>query len=240
MQSLNYCNLIGTPHFALTDGQTWKIYSTFEQAPLTDRLISTFSIGETASAEVCLQALALWRGSVAEGEVGIGQAPIMMVVEEETPTTSIPAVTYPDHQLADGAKHLSAGNLTRDRQDVSEWVPLIDLSPQGGDTPPIEIQFPDDSRAALGRWNLVVVESTRWLYKNNCLNAGNWRVQRATRYVVSDAPIHPNGKEFTMASSIGSLFVEINYSAVNHVKNACLVIERAGQDPSQFKVRFSS
>ena len=65
LQSLNYCNLVGTPYFALTDGRIWKIYATFEQAPLADRLIVEFAIGGMNAADVSIKALALWRHNVA-------------------------------------------------------------------------------------------------------------------------------------------------------------------------------
>ena len=224
LQSLNYCNLTGTPHFALTDGKTWKIYSTFEQAPLADRLIATFSVGEMPAAELCLQALALWRHSVDVGVVSTAKTPIVGL---------------------DGTNHAPAPESVqqvqpeiRTAETMQDWIPLSDLSPKGGNAPPVEIQFPDNSRVALGRWNTVLVESVRWLYANNYLNASNWRIQRGARFIVSDTSIHPSGKEFTRLVNVGSLHVEINYSAVNHVKNACLIIERAGQDTANFKVRF--
>ena len=161
-----------------------------------------------------------------------------VVMAAETPIVGLEDIQR--RLVAESTTLNAANNIVEDGTNTSNWVPLSDLGPQGGDTPPVEIQFPDNSKVALGRWNLIAVESTRWLYANNYLNASNWRIQRATRYIVSDAPIHPNGKEFTMPSNVGSLYVEINYSGLNQVKNARLIIEHAGQDPSQFKVRLSS
>lgn len=235
LQSLNYCNLIGTPYFALTDGQTWKIYSTFEHAPLSDRLIVTFSVGVMATAEVCLQALALWRPSVAGGSVSAGQAPVIgfedttraSSVIPAQPTTEMPTISEPAPQ----PRHAEPSSAAR-------WIPLSDLSPKGGDTPPVEIQLPDNSRATLGRWSLVVVESARWLYLNNYLNARNCRVERGQRYIISASPIHPSGKEFTASRKIGSLYVELNYNGLNLVENARRVIQHAGLNPADFKMRF--
>ena len=241
LQSLNYCNLIGTPHFALTDGKTWKIYSTFEQAPLADRLIATFSIGDMPAAEVCLRALALWRPSVEVGIVSAAKTPIVALdaMKRNAAEPIVPPVQghEPAPQEQSATQRRSAADA-EPGETGQEWVPLSALNPQGGDAPPVEIQFPDNSRVVLGRWNTVVVESVRWLYTNNYLNASNWRIERYTRHVVSDAPIHPNGKEFTVPSNIGPLYVEINYSGLNLVKNARLIIEHTGQDPSQFKVRL--
>ena len=102
LQSLNYCNLIGTPHFALTDGKTWKIYSTFEQAPLADRLIATFSIGEMTAAEVCLRALALWRPSIIGGKVSVGRAPIFeaeSATQRSIPEASVQEAATPTQPI---------------------------------------------------------------------------------------------------------------------------------------------
>ena len=213
-------------YFAITDGQHWEIYDT--NRPASDMRVASFNVMATSPAEVCLKAMALWRPVVDYG----------IVMAAETPIVGLEDIQR--RLVAESTTLNAANNIVEDGTNTSNWVPLSDLGPQGGDTPPVEIQFPDNSKVALGRWNLIAVESTRWLYANNYLNASNWRIQRATRYIVSDAPIHPNGKEFTMPSNVGSLYVEINYSGLNQVKNARLIIEHAGQDPSQFKVRLSS
>ena len=226
-QGIGYCIEDGIGYFAVTDGQQWEIYETHKMAPIAEKLTVRFDIGQS-SPITCLKAMALWRPVVDYG----------IVMAAETPIVGLEDIQR--RLVAESTTLNAANNIAEDGTNTSNWVPLSDLGPQGGDTPPVEIQFPDNSKVALGRWNLIAVESTRWLYANNYLNASNWRIQRATRYIVSDAPIHPNGKEFTMPSNVGSLYVEINYSGLNQVKNARLIIEHAGQDPSQFKVRLSS
>ena len=224
-QGIGYCIEDGIGYFAVTDGQQWEIYETHKMAPIAEKLTVRFDIGQSPPI-TCLKAMALWRPAVEHGSVMTAETPIVGLEDiQRRLVTESTTLNAPSNTVEDGT-------------DTSNWVPLSDLGPQGGDTPPVEIQFPDNSKVTLGRWNLIAVESTRWLYANNYLNASNWRIQRATRYIVSDAPIHPNGKEFTMASNVGSLYVEINYSGLNQVKNARLIIEHAGQDPSQFKVRL--
>ena len=224
-QGIGYCIEDGIGYFAVTDGQQWEIYETHKMAPIAEKLTVRFDIGQSPPI-TCLKAMALWRQSVECGSVMPAETPIVGLEDIQR------------RLVAESTTLNAPSNTVEDGTDTSNWVPLSDLGPQGGDTPPVEIQFPDNSKVALGRWNLIAVESTRWLYANNYLNASNWRIQRATRYIVSDAPIHPNGKEFTMPSNVGSLYVEINYSGLNQVKNARLIIEHAGQDPTQFKVRL--
>ena len=170
MQSLNYCNLIGTPHFALTDGKSWKVYATFEQAPLADRVIATFSIGDMATAEVCLKVLALWRPSVIESKVSTGQIPIVGLedvqhrtvakhVEEEVVET--PAQVSNDAQQPEVVPQLLPENSPM--ETGQKWTSLSNLNPQKGDKPPSEIEFPDSSRISIRYWNQVAIESTHWL-----------------------------------------------------------------------------
>ncbi len=40
-------------------------------------------------------------------------------------------------------------------------------------------------------------------------------------------------------SKIDSLYLNNNYNSRDQVRNSRLIIERASQDPAQFKVRFS-
>ena len=211
-------------YFAITDGQHWEIYDT--NRPARNMRAASFDIMAAAPAEVCLKAMALWRPNVEVYSVMVAETPIVGLEDIQ------------QRLVAKSTTLNAASGIVQDGTDASNWVLLSDLSPKGGDTPPVEIQFPDNRKVALGKWNLVVVESSRWLYTNNYLNASNCRIQRATRYIVSDAPIHPNGKKFTMPIDVGSLYVEVNYSGLNHVKNARMIIEHAGQDPSQFKVRL--
>ena len=229
-------------YFAITDGQSWEIYDT--NRPAREMNLVSFVINTASTAEVCLKAMALWRPAVEQGHVKMAETPIAGLYAIKPDATEPVDLLTPERELMPQVQHATKrppASVSQSGETGQEWVPLSDLSPQGGDNPPVEIQFPDNSKVVLGRWNLVVVESTRWLYENNYLNATNWRIQRATRYLVSDAPIHPNGKEFTMPSNIGgSLYVEINYSGLNHVRNAQIIIEHADQDPAQFKVRLSS
>ena len=41
------------------------------------------------------------------------------------------------------------------------------------------------------------------------------------------------------ARPVNSLYVETNYSAKDCLRNAKIIVQHVGQDPAQFKVRFS-
>ena len=117
-----------------------------------------------------------------------------------------------------------------------EWQPLSDVHPQAGGRP-AEIMFPDNLSVAIRYWSEVVVESVRWLTDNGHLNAGHCPVQYGSRYIIAAQPVHPNGNAFP-AVEVNDIYINTNYSSRDSVRNARLIIERAGLDASQFKVRW--
>ena len=59
-----YCADTGSKHFWLTDGRRWQIYESSSTVP-----VISFDLLNMPTAEVCLNALALWRPSVQSGYV---------------------------------------------------------------------------------------------------------------------------------------------------------------------------
>ena len=265
-QGIGYCIEDGIGYFAVTDGRQWEIYETHKMAPIAEKMIVRFDMTHSL-AEACLKALALWRPAVKYGRVMAAETPVVVLdaigreAEPSEPTQSYsPAATAQPEaprisERQSASEFLNMISSQREQEGTSqavsvpeitggtgdgEWIPLSDLSVIGRSPPPAEIQFPDNSLSQIRQWNGIVTEAVRWLQASGYLNSSNWRVRRNSRYVVSDSPKHPNGKGFTAPQSVDHLYVETNYSAVNHVKNACLIIEHTGQDPAQFKVRFAS
>lgn len=119
-----------------------------------------------------------------------------------------------------------------------EWQPLSDIQLQSGAPRPSEIMFPDNLSVAIRYWNGVVVESVRWLTDNGYLNASHCPVQLGISYIIATQPVHPNGNAFVSHREVNALYVNTNYSSGASARNARLIIERAGLDASQFKVRW--
>lgn len=123
----------------------------------------------------------------------------------------------------------------------SRWEPLATLKPvavNGISPKPLELRLPDSSHRPVKSWSRVVVEVIEWLMRNDFLREDSLPIRRNSRYLVAQDPIHPSGKPFKNPQQAGSVFTEGNYSAHDHMVNARIVIERAGQDPAKFAVGF--
>ena len=231
-QGIQYCLEKGTKHFALTDGNCWEIYETHRPVPMEEKRVVTFDVSAQPAAEVCLQALALWRPSLETGRTVAGHAPIVEHALAQQPT---PALETTSSQLA---SEPAASQSTTDVPGEKKWQPLSELDPTGNTPSPSEIRFPDNSRDSTKYWSSVVVEVARWLVMNEHLNPIHCPIQRKSRYLVATSPVHPDGKKFTAPHHISNVYIEKNYNARNLVINARTIIEHVGQDPAQFKVQF--
>lgn len=246
LQSLNYCNLVGTPYFALTDGKTWKIYATFEQAPLADRIIVEFAIGDMDAVETCIKALALWRRSVATDNVKTsspilpwqqGEVARVDPVAPATPASATPDLDTPPTQNSPPTRQSPPIIPPR---DTSDWIPLSEYAPQSYERLS-EIKFPDDTTANIRNQKQIITEATRWLISKGLLqpnNPAHCPIRGNTRYIISTGNVHPNGDTFTNPIEVdGGVFIETKAGNMQNVRNTCRIITTVGQDPSAFKVK---
>ena len=96
LQVLNYCQMEGTKHFAITDGVRWSIYDTHKPVPMNEKRVAEFNLINQPPIEFCLKALSLWRQSVQSGYVAPGNSPVIAEPGQDTPlVTPPPAVTLP-------------------------------------------------------------------------------------------------------------------------------------------------
>lgn len=227
-------------YFAITDGQNWEIYDT--NRPANDMRVASFDIMASSPAEVCLKALALWRPSVEYGSVMAAETPIVGldmvkrgVAESIVPQTHESEPTPQKHP----ATQRPPATVPQSGETGQVWLPLSEFKPQLHTSPPVEIQFPDHSNISIKRWNAITIEIVRWLFEHGFLNQNNWNIRQNVRYYVSDTRRHSSGKAFKNPHQIGPLWVEGDFTGVNHVKNSSFILKEVGQDPAQFKVRLS-
>ena len=140
-QGVQYCVMEGTGHFSVTDGRHWEIYETYKAVPIDEKRVVSFDLKGQSPAEICLQALALWRPSVEVGRVGPGCAPVVVSISDQPTQPEPPQPPPPMH----------------------DWTSLVELEPESGDPSPIEVMFPDGLTSDLGSWRSMLVKVTDWL-----------------------------------------------------------------------------
>ena len=220
-QGIGYCLEEGTPHFAVTDGSHWEVYETHRPVPIDQKRVVSFDLQSQSTAEVCLQALALWRPAVQSGHVAPGQAPVVGQLEEASEPVPPPTSVLDEH----------------------EWQPFTEVTAIKGKSP-VEILFPDSHQTQIKNWAEALLESVRWLMDKGVLNANQCPIMgtsnpSAHRYMVHTQPVHSNGAPFTYPFEMNGLYIERNDNHKALVNKTRAIIEHVGQNPAQFKVRFS-
>ena len=227
-------------YFTATNGKEWMIYDTHK--PAASMLVISFDLTAGSLAEASLNALALWRLRIAEGAVSAGHQPIDS--GEGTQRRGIvQSPSHPSPPLASPAAPSPVAPISQipaTTIGTAEWIPLTELTPKGRKpSAPSEMLFPDNRRVRLNAWNSILIETTNWLINNNFLNESHCPVFIGTkRYIVAVDPVHSSGTPFKESRQVGSLHLEVSLTALEIVRHTPHIIERAGQDPSQFKVRF--
>lgn len=220
-QSVTYCVNDGIRYFVATDGRKWDVYETHRPVPLAEKKIVSFDITDSP-ADVCLDALVLWRRSVQSGTVRKAQTPLV------EPQNEPPIQEEPPPEPIDVNPN-TGGN----------WLRLSQLKPVGN--PPVEIRFPDGStRQTEKTWASLSIEVARWLDKSEKLDESRIPIQRDKYYILSSNPVHPDGSKFVHTRKIGQFYLNTSYGKSSKVKNASIIIEEAGKGvkPEQFSVRL--
>ena len=240
IQVLGYCMMVGTNHFSVTNGGRWEIYDTRREGPIDKKRVVAFDLSEPSAAETCLKALALWRPSVQSGQIAGGQVPVVELTPTQTnqpePIAEVGVSPAPPATIAEPTRPVPRSTHALDQH---EWQRLSDVAHTKGHSKPIEVRFPDNSSVNISAWNRIMIESVRWLVNRNFLASNQCPIRSAQRYLVATDQTHPTGKPMTTPVEVNSFYVETNYSASHCVRNAKTIIEHVGQDPAEFKVRFS-
>ena len=229
-QGIQYCLEKGTKYFSLTDGNCWEIYETHRPVPIAEKRVVEFDLRGQPTAEVCLQALALWRPNLEAGSAVAGNATLMQPKHVSPEPEPKPIVVEPVAIVP----------------DESQWQSLSNLKPASWANPPKGIIFPNNSSEHIENWKGIVVEVTKWLANEGHLDASKCPIpysNRSKQYIVASVPVHPSNKDFrdpreVESTRIGRLYIETHSSSSDCVKKAITIIKHVGLEPAQFKVRF--
>ena len=227
-QGIGYCQEQGTLYFSVTDGRLWKIYETHRPVPIDEKRIAELDLKSQSAAEACLKALTLWEIRVS-GRVATGQ---------------IPVAGPPPDQPAQPPSPIPNPQLTSPSPSEPEWQPISTLNPRSESHPPhpSAVQFPDNSDDRVTAWaggqRGLLVQIMRWLINGDHLTENHCPIPRTPggiKPLVSTGPIGPMRDH----SQVGSFYIYTNLTHARVIDACQTIIRRAGQDPAQFKVRFS-
>lgn len=211
-------------YFLLTDGRRWELYESGE----TTAIIS-FDLKGSSSAEVCLNALALWRPSIQSHHIAVAHKSVI------TP----PEIPKNDEGISDSPPP--------SKNDDHEWVPLTKVIGKGNigteGMKPVELEFPDNKRVPLQFWYELMTEPTLWLLDNSHLDPSTFPIRRSgdpnnKDNAVATTPYHPDERPMKSRELSPGVYVATNYNPDNSVRNAIAIVKHAHQDPLNFRVRI--
>ncbi len=223
-QVINYCIQDGYEHFAVTDGQHWRLYETNRKGALNDKLIVDLDLKGPVSKTV-LDALALWRASVAEEIIRVGVSSVIEVSENSS--SDAPAEAQPtksdDQPLEDG------------------WQSLAGFAPKAGAYPGA-VRLPSGTEIDATWWGPFNEAIIRYLSEHGHLTAAHLPIRNSSgSYVLtlkSNPPLRPNGQPLKNLRRVGDYLLNPTFKGAGNVSNARLIIKAAGQDPADFAIKM--
>ncbi len=226
-QGLRYCLIERTRYLSITDGGRWGIYYDTHKAgdPGKKRIVE-FDLKNGPATEACLRALTLWNLRVS-GQVAPEQTPVVEPTHRpsDSPGPSTPPPPPPS-------------------SDEQKWRPLSELEAQADSRlrSLVEVRFPDNSGVSVNSGWALLPAVVQWLVDGNYLTTSDCPIPvrpRSKICVVSSSPVNMNGRPFGNGGvQIGPVYLQ-RFSGHKGIKAARTIIEHIGQDPAQFKVRFS-
>ena len=243
-QSVTYCVNAGIRYFVATDGRKWDVYETHRPVPLAEKKIASFDIADSP-ADVCLDALVLWRRSVQSGTVRKAQTPLL------EPESAVPVVAIQPEIKPEPSVYIESSPVLFSQQATAaissipgdNWQKLTELQAVAWEKPPPEIRFPDGSLAKIQDWVDIPVQVVRWLCQQDRLDETRIPVRngKGKNYLLSGSPYHSTGKKFVSTKEAEHFYLEGTHSGAGHVKNVKIIVNAVGigVTPADFSVRLS-
>ncbi len=222
-QVITYCNEKGVKYCVVTDGVEWGAYDVFKPVPNPDKLITRFSL-KMPEHEAVIKMLWLWRKNFLSG------VPVAPEITPNSSPTEPESVSVATHSQAVGPSNLAG------------WVPLSQLQVVGSfQKPPARIRFPDRAEASVSRWYELQIRAVEWLVRTRRLEASKCPIttERGT-HLVHTSPTRRDGSSFVQPKQVEGLWIDLSYSAVDHVSQAQKILLRLGTDPATVSIELAA
>ncbi len=219
-QVTGYCQEEGIPYAVITDGQRWELYDVFKPVAMKDSIVVEIDL-EGPTAKTSLDSLALWRPSVAEGNIQVGPPP---VAEHSV---------FPEGKAGAIPKKEVAAPLG------PEWHRLTDFKPKRG-SKPAAVRLHDGTEVVTVSWANLNAEILSYLKSGGHLSKSDlpFKLGNASLYLVNTVNDKGDGQPFKTYRAVDGWFMNANYNAAQHMNNARGAVLKAGLDPDSFAVKL--
>ena len=219
-ENMNGSNRVS--YCACTNGDDWKVFDLFTQAPVMD-----VSITGNDSAKAAMKFLGLWRRSFSDGSFDSVIEPLPGLVSPPVPPDPpVPDVTTP-----------------------TGWTSLTGTFGTTNAPSPSAIRLPDGNEIPLKAWRGVLTETALWLNRSSLLTKENCQIRLgsaphlssvSTRYLFSRDGLHADGGRFKSPVKLGDtgIIMEGNLSSKHIVGLTQKLLLQFGQDPSKVLLRL--
>ena len=152
-QAFGYCIEQGIAYAAVTDGNRWQLYRTFDQVPMEQKRILDISIANAQPHECALTLLLLWQPNLATGKAVAANEPVFVQPSDLTTDDK------------------SSSGPTPEPVPSGIWIPLARVQPGKNQQPPKAIRFSAGQSRQIPSWRQVLAEVTAELASDGTLSA---------------------------------------------------------------------
>lgn len=237
-QALNYANAEGVKYMLTTNGDEWRMYEVFKQAPLEDRLLMEFKVSADPIHQTVLQVLQIWNANLSSKSGPIKAAQPISQTLTATPKASRHA------QSPEVAKPTKIGQSVSPVEDG--WMTLDDnrlpsklKARRSGEGFIVQFAGQQEKAKTVAHILSIVVDGllvrTGKLTKHECpILLGNSQ----QRYFVHTETVHKNGDQFQGAQQLSNgLYLFTGISTPQMVILLSKLLKRFQVPPSSVKVR---
>ena len=228
-ENMNGSNRVS--YCACTNGDDWKVFDLFTQAPVMD-----VSITGNDSAKAAMKFLGLWRRSFSDGSFDRAVEPLSGLVS-------------PAGVGDEGAGSGATKEVREATETTAEWTPLTGDFPIRGKSAgatlrlaPKAIRFPDGEERRIWAWIQILRETGLWLTRSSWLTPENCQIKRekGNLYIFNTEPKHPSGRAFGQQNPLGDtgIVMEKDLGGEEAIEYAKQVLKHFGQDPSKVLLRL--